>query len=71
MESRSHERSALTMRVATALVLMIGGISLHQIATAASPSGPLLATATVTASCSVGASSLAFPGATSAAARST
>ena len=67
MKSPSHERSALTVRAAAALGLLIGGIGLHEIAAAATTGGPLLVTATVTASCSVGASSLAFPSATSAA----
>ena len=61
------DRLARAVRVATALGLLAGSISLEEMATAATTSGPLLVTATVSASCTVGASSLAFPSATSAA----
>lgn len=49
------------------LCLLIAAVGLCQAGIAATATGPMTVTATVAATCSVGASSLAFPGATSAA----
>ena len=65
MSKRSLKRLSLAVRMATAAGLVAGSMSLGEIATAATANGPLLVTATVSVSCTVGASSLAFPSATS------
>lgn len=52
---------------ASRLCILAAAIGLSQAAIAATATGPMTVTATVAATCSVGASSLAFPGATSSA----